>query len=295
VAAIAGASELWEKLKSRFAQLKSLVVDGDARADVLVKLSDSLLGYPQADWDKLLQSLAHFLRGSDAPCFVRQLPIQGVDTKWISAHESDLTRLMRALTGVETGDFHDLCGVRRKPHRVRVRLLDQALREKAGGFGDIELPVADLANGPLRPQRLLIIENEEPGLALTDLPGTLAVVGMGYSVAALQQVAWMREIPSLYWGDIDTDGLLIYACAKRALPRVQPVMMDLATLDSHRALCVPEPRPHLNANGIAPEQQTLFDALSQPGPQHGLRLEQERISWPHAWEQLQRAWHAMTP
>ncbi|MGZ7212370.1 DUF3322 domain-containing protein, partial [Streptococcus pyogenes] len=83
-----------------------------------------------------LRGVLAFLRENpESRLYVRQLPIRGVDTKWIGAHRGLVTALHQAFTGRS-----DL-GLEAAPGLVRVRFLDPAL--SPAGLGDVTAPVAE--------------------------------------------------------------------------------------------------------------------------------------------------------
>jgi hypothetical protein len=64
----------------------------------------------------------------------------------------------------------------------------------------------------------VIVENLDTGLALPEMPGTVAVMKLGNAVAALDRLPWLRGTDAIYWGDIDTHGFAILDRARRVLP-----------------------------------------------------------------------------
>ena len=52
-----------------------------------------------------------------------------------------------------------------------MRVLCPRLRSGLGGLGDIEAPLGELARVSLRPQAVLIVENQATGVALPDMDG----------------------------------------------------------------------------------------------------------------------------
>ena len=110
------------------------------------------------------------------------------------------------------------------------------------------------------------------------------IFGLGYGLERLADVAWLERTEVWYCGDIDTHGFAILNRLRRYLPHARSFLMDRATLDMHRSLCVQEPAAqrftgllqHLNE-----PEQTLYQALRDDTLGPRLRLEQERISY--AW------------
>lgn len=203
----------------------------------------------------------------------RQLPIRGVDTKWLAAHRAVVTDLHRAATGRELGlvDADRL---------VRVRALDPALAAQIGGLIDVAAPAEQIGALGWAPRTVLILENLESMLALPPLPGVIAVHGSGYAVDVIGQFAWVRSSRVLYWGDLDSHGFAILHRLRTHLPDVTSLLMDEQTLLDHRDLWVPEPKPARGEfDTLTPGEATALERLRAEGD---VRLEQERVPWARA-------------
>jgi hypothetical protein len=172
-----------------------------------------------------------------------------------------------------------------------MRVLCPMLREATAGLRDIEAPLDELASLVIRPRCVLIVENLETGIALPDLPGVVAFMKLGFGVSVLGTLAWLRDAQVVYWGDLDTHGFAILDQARRALPQLRSVLMDEQTLLSHRELWVAESSPHpaLELTHLAPEERAVYANLRGDTWGRGVRLEQERISWPAALEAVSKA------
>jgi hypothetical protein len=169
-----------------------------------------------------------------------------------------------------------------------MRVLCPTLRAQIGGLRDIEAPVAELAALRLAPQVLLMVENQETGVALPDMQGVIAFMGLGAAIATLGAIPWLQACPAIYWGDIDTHGLAILARARQVLPLTRSVMMDVATLERYAALTGQEPTqsPDAELAELTQEERDVFDGLRSGRWGVKVRLEQERIPWPDACEAL---------
>jgi len=153
---------------------------------------------------------------------LRQLPIEGVDTKWLGKNNS----LVLALLGAEddpadeaanvTGGpasarmrLHERLGLRVPPDLIQIAVLDPELRSMVGGLRHFAASVEDLNASRLRPRTVVILENKETGYAITgDLAGTVVCHGAGFSIVNYARLTWIRNAPQvIYWGDIDAPGL----------------------------------------------------------------------------------------
>jgi len=256
----------------------------------LDRLFNVLADYPDSDFDRLTTTLDWLERHPDSGLYLRQLPIPGLDTKWIEARTAVLGDLLCRITGRADipGDFHTLCGLRRPPPRVRMRLLDPALRARVGGLGDLTVSIDDLERLDIAPRHVVIVENLQTGLALGELPGTVAFMALGYGVDLLARLAWLRGAACIYWGDIDTHGFAILSLLRAKLTAMRSILMDETTLLSHRTLWSSEASQHAAEElpHLEPGEQALYRALKRHTLGPAIRLEQERISWDIAWPVL---------
>jgi hypothetical protein len=253
---------------------------------VLARNFDVLAEYPDAEYRRLVELLSWLRDNPRSGHFLRQLPIEGLDTKWIeTSRRALIADLLRAMRGNEaTGDFYDVCGLRRPPHRLRMRLLCPKLRRAIGGLRDLETPIDELAELSLSASCVLVVENLESGLALPDIAGCVAFMKLGASVSSLSKVGWLRGARAVYWGDIDTHGLAILDRARATLADITSVLMDEATLLAYRNLWGEEPSQHGEADllNLTVAERSVFDKLRANAWGRNVRLEQERIPWSEA-------------
>jgi len=288
VAAWCGQTRRWTRARERFD-----VVLG--RWPVLLEqpgLSrhfDVLADYSDANFQRLLAVVGWFLANPDSNLYVRQLPIEGVHTKWVESRMPLITNLLVLVRGDEPmSDFFQVTGLRRALHRIRLRVLCPMLRENLGGLRDIEAPLEELAALHLRPDAVLVVENLESGVALPDMPGVVALMGLGHSVSLLGSLPWLSGVPAIYWGDIDTHGLVILSKARRIFPDIRAVLMDEPTLTRFAEFAVEEPSQHAASEllELTSAERALFDGLRSGAWGTRLRLEQERLAWPHVLDTL---------
>jgi hypothetical protein len=155
---------------------------------------DLLADWNDTDFAKLMTLMAWFEVNPRSGLYLRQLPVPGIDTKWIeSGRRTAVFGMLQKLQrhAIPSGDepvrdedreLYRMCGLLRSPYRMRIMLLCPALRRAAGGLRDIEAPLEECAALELAPQRALIVENLASGYALPDLPGTVAFLKLGKAV-----------------------------------------------------------------------------------------------------------------
>ncbi|HSI49163.1 MAG TPA: Wadjet anti-phage system protein JetD domain-containing protein [Ideonella sp.] len=289
VAVVAAQSRRWETASSRYARLvakwpvlrKSTAITGRFSA---------LESYAEPDFERLFSLLAWLDANPSSNLYLRQLPVEGLDTKWIEQRTAVVASLLRVIRGAQDdAGFFELCGLAKPPHRVRVRLLCPGLRRLVGGLRDIEAPVGDLAALPIAPTSIVIVENQETGLALPDMAGAVAIMRLGNAVIALDALPWLRGAKAMvYWGDIDTHGFAILDRARRVLPELRSVLMDEGTLLAHRQLWAQEPTqcPNVPLETLVQPERAVYEGLRANAWGQKVRLEQERIVWDTALETL---------
>ena len=254
--------------------------------------------YSDADFTRLLSMLAWLESNPSSGLAARQLPVPGLDTKWLESRTGVIADLLQAIRRCEGGgDFYAVCGLKRPPTRLRVRILCPKLRRLFGGLADVEAPVDELARLVVQPQRAIIVENLESGLALPDMEGTIAFMRLGNAVSLLGELGWLQGCSIVYWGDIDTHGLAILERARRHLPNVVSMMMDRETLLSNRELWVEERSQTtvLELPLLTTAEREVLDGLRTGLWGTNVRLEQERISWETATEAIIAGWPAHAP
>lgn len=291
VATAAGQGARWATAAGRYSQLAALWPDLVQRT-AFARHFDVLADYDDEDFTRLVSMVCWLHANPSSGKFTRQVPVSGLDTKWLERRKSlvmDFLRLVRGLA--EAGDFHTFCGLQRAPHRMRIRVLCSELRRHVGGLRDVEAPLEELATLPFVPKSALIVENLETGVALPDMPGTVAVMKLGHGVSMLSALPWLQRCHSVYWGDLDTHGLAILDRARQVLPALRSVLMDEETLMASRPLWGYEPTQHPDADlsHLTTTERSVFEGLKRNTWGTNVRLEQERLPWKFAIEAVQNA------
>lgn len=252
---------------------------GDGSRDAVRRALGAVVGLGEADFARLRGVLGFLREHPDSGLYVRQLPIRGVDTKWIGAHRGLVSALHQAFTGRP-----DL-GLAAIPGGVRVRFLDPALAP--AGITDITAPIAEWNHVEIRPAVVLVVENLETVVALPAMQGAVVVHGSGYAVDRLERISWLRSARILYWGDLDSHGFAILHRMRSHLPQVESVLMDEATLLANRDLWVGEPAPVRGEFSLLTAAEVA--ALARLRTEGDVRLEQERIEFASAVAALRTA------
>lgn len=241
-----------------------------------------------ANWSQVLSVCQQFREGQVQGRYLRQLDIEGVDTKFIETKQALLwDALKRVLpperqdervTGLKDHGFERRFGLRYDPPLIRFRLLDPAL--KASGLTDLSVPLDDFAAFPPDVDLVFMTENKVNGLAFPPVPRAMVVFGMGYAIRSLVEATWLEDKQIVYWGDIDTHGFAMLSLLRRRFPRTLSMLMGLDTLLACRALWGVEPaetRFLQELDGLTEEEREVFELLKANALGNYLRLEQERI------------------
>ncbi|MDR1213826.1 MAG: DUF2220 family protein [Propionibacteriaceae bacterium] len=274
LAGLAGRMSGWDDLRAKGERLRAEL--GEYVTPTLKTVCSRLATTSQDDVERLLKVVIWLSEHPDSGLAVRQLPVEGVDTKWLERRRGLVDPLVAAVSG-RTG-----LGLAKESGRFRVRLLDQAI---SCPLRDFTASPAELAALDITPRWVIVCENLTCVVGLGPLPGSVAVHGLGLDVVELASVPWIEAAQILYWGDIDSHGFRILAQARKTWPQTESILMDEATLDRFSPLAVTEPAPYKSPIGYlnASERATLT-RLSQGD----LRLEQERVEWTYAWSAIQR-------
>jgi len=252
---------------------------------------DVLADYETHHFQRLEAMLAWLEANPRSNLYPRQLPVIGLDSKWLETRTGLIGGLLTALRGsaTEQADFYELCGLRRPPQLMRLLILDESLRAHTGSIRDLSAPVTELAGLNLPVSRIYIVENLQTALAFGELQGAVVFMRLGYGVEALARLPWVNRGECVYWGDLDTHGLRILSRVRALLPRVRSILMDEQTLLNHRALWGEETEQssEMVLPALTGDEQLLYRRLKQHHWRVNVRLEQERIPWGYAWKILQ--------
>ncbi len=282
--------------QAEFEKFKQLV-EQSLKQDAL--LLDWFIRYPlkimqYADiWPQLLKVCDYFDTHPQPDCYIRQLDIQGVDTKFIEKNRAILNELLtqilnesafdQEITGLQQHGFERRYGLRYELPIIRFRILDSALAIQ--GLTDISLTVNAFRKLDITVDTVFVVENKITGLAFPDFPRALVILGLGYAVNLLAEVNCLQNKNIYYWGDIDTNGFAMLSQLRHCFPQVTSILMDEITLEKFAHLSVLEPleksKQHVLSH-LTKTENRLYQQLQV----NLKRLEQERISFSYLQDQL---------
>lgn len=240
-------------------------------------------------WDKLLATVRWIEQRQAPGMYLRQVDVPGVDTKFIEQHKGVLTELLDAQLDpsrvcAADPDFAGRYGFLRRPSYVRFRVAG-AFR----GFSELSVRTNEVTMAPEGVSHAYVIENEITYLSFPVPEGTMAILGGGYAVPLLEPLGWLAGLDVVYWGDIDTHGFVILDRLRQHLPCARSMLMDRATLLSHRDHWVAEPSPTAaSLDRLDQAESALYADLIANAYGPHVRLEQERIRFSAVKSALER-------
>lgn len=290
LSALAGLSDdtaqHWKLAQTRWSQLASSCDKAMVRPWL-----HQIIALEPLDFDLLLRAAEWFRANPRSGLTIRRVPVLGMHTKWLARHRRLVIALIgqevgatteAGLSDVDPGDVPeaelDALGLRPLPREVDVVFLDPEDRARLGGLRQIRAPVNELAGLHLNPDAVLIVENKEAALALTDHAGLAVIHSLGNHLDVLGQIPWIPAQHTSYWGDLDRHGYTLLSRARTHLPGLRSLLMGLDAVTAYRYLSVPEavdkhdaPEPTLTV-----EERSSLAALDLNDGRY-LRTEQERL------------------
>jgi hypothetical protein len=262
----------------------SLVAAARARASAtaarfpqadLAPLMRELTELPDVDFNLLLVSAKWFRAHDAAGLTPRQVPIEGLDSKWLNTKQ----HLIGALSG------KDELGLVRRPRTVHLTYLDPQHLHGGGRRYD-SATENDTATPCYLPQTLVITENKDTALFFLPLERGIALQGGGLAgPATIPTLSWVTGCGNIiYWGDLDAEGFeIINQYRSRGLD-VRTVLMDNDTLDEYSRFGVTHDRQGRSLlRGrktlplLTPNERSAYHTLTDPQWHGPRRVEQERI------------------
>jgi hypothetical protein len=253
------------------------------------KQSAKLLAYDNQAWLSIIAFIRWRLAHPQPAIYLRQVPLAEVDSKFLEAHKAVLASCLDLVLAPEqiqssfsgTKQFCARYGFLDQAEQLQARLLDP--NQSLQGFKTFSAPFVewqDFNPAHYGIEQVYITENKVNFLAFPDRPNSLILFGKGFGFEHWAQLAWLKDLPIHYWGDIDTHGFAILNQLRHVLPQAQSLLMDEATLLAHQALWGQEPQPtQANLTQLTLAEQALYQILQQGAFGKNIRLEQERIAY----------------
>jgi conserved hypothetical protein len=216
------------------------------------------------DVDTLLKLIPKLKAGVGENKFIRQLDIGDIDTKFIERNIGVIDLIMRRLYP-DYSTLSEWLSFEEKPDcwvLVSNNWIPQLNYYRIDGQTLSKLTI----NEPI-----LIVENEQTILTLSKLNLPFFICG-----GTGKNLDWLGDWDNVYyWGDIDSDGLMMLSLAKDKIPSIKSVMMDSMTINTFRSQIVQDTTKLINLpSNLNDDEITLFQEVNRLKE----RLEQEKIS-----------------
>jgi hypothetical protein len=290
----------WQRARARWDHLRRHHDPGAAVLPWLARIVD----LDDYDFTTLLAATAWFQANPRSGLTVRSVPVPGMHTKWLARHRGMVLACLGTPTDSSTSaeppgdadpadipaDDLDALGLRPLPREISIVIADPVLRTAIGGLRQITAPVDELAGLQIHPDAVLIVENKEPALAWSDMPGLVVIHSLGNHLDVLSRLPWIRHDSCWYWGDLDRHGFTLLSRARTIISRLESLLMTPGDIETYRPLGVKEKLERYDQpdSTLAPAEASALAALRLTDGNY-LRTEQERIPVSDAERALEQA------
>ena len=249
--------------------------------ETLIEYLEQLEQYSEQDWHLLMSLIAQLKANMGAGHYLRALPLQQVDTKFL---ECNLVLVEAICNVLHEGEVQALGGLLawlncldRPKGWLTIKPLCPQVQQRLGGLPIFQLSSDVLAQFELPAERIIVVENIQSGLALPSLNNSIVVCGGGKNIAWMD-AGWLKQKQVSYWGDIDSEGLNILSMVRQKVPHLKALMMDEATVLQFEDKMVDEPDSVFSEPQYLTETELILFHQLRNRRYYNRRLEQERIT-----------------
>ena len=272
----------FEKFKKDITSIRNSFNDMDSwlKANIKTIIENS------GKWENIIKVCHYFKENPRPNLYIRELPINGIDTKFIENNKECLKKILDYLledfVNYEFSDFERRFNLKYHEPMIRIRILDKDLiPNNYPMLNDLEIPISVFEKINFKCQNVFIVENKYNHsnifnfLTFPQVENSIVIFGSGYKVEIISKTQWLKDKNIFYWGDIDIHGFDILARLRYFLPQTISIMMDFVTLNTFNQFIVND-KNNLDKIplDLKKEELEIFKYISE----NGLRLEQERIS-----------------
>lgn len=280
-----------ERGRRRLATLR-LLFPQHAQPWALIRSTDA---YSDVDFDLLCTAAAWFREHPGSGLSPRQVPIEGLHSKWLNSHR----RPVLDLAGVD-----DLGLVEVRPVPINFTYLDPDHRATGRRRHDSVSP-GFWMEPEYQPQVVVITENKDTSVLFPDVVLGVSVQGHGSAGPSLiSRVDWLAQAHEvIYWGDLDARGFEIVHEYRRFGVAVRTILMDRPTLlrfarfkaetDERGNRLKRSARKPLTL--LTDSERAAYDMITDPSALYPIRVEQERIPVDEALSALVAVHHTVMP
>jgi hypothetical protein len=289
---VEGYDALWRllgvsRLVSRFDQLRAETAASTPGLDGWSARRPMRVLENAEGWTRLVRSASWIAQSpADGSAYLREIPVPGVDTKFIEQNRTILADLVdelvadRADRAYPPNQFARRYGFAVKPTLVRFRSLDPR-RPLYAGVTDLTVRADEFAAAAPDVGTVFIVENDVTFLAFPKVVDAVALFGGGFAVSSVAALPWLQSRRVVYWGDIDTHGFVALDRLRALVGHTESFLMDEATMLAHRGQWVCEGvQASALLTHLTPSESALYRALQDNEHGDRVRLEQERVQYP---------------
>ncbi len=239
-------------------------------------------------WDKLLRICDFFLKNKYPNRYIRELSIEGVDTKFIERNKKIIDTLLtnlldddfyrKEIVGFSDYGFEKRYFLKYPLASVRFRILDDEL--KILNLSDISITVEEFKKLNFACKKVYIVENQITTLSFPKIKDAIVIFGSGYGVKILKDIEWLRDKELYYWGDIDIDGFAILSQARGYFKTIKSIFMDEKTINNFSNFAVKQDankKAITLLENLTIDEKKIYEKLQNDFYGQRYRLEQERI------------------
>jgi hypothetical protein len=258
---------------------------------VLPQLENWIIRYPlkinkhEKDWNKLTDICLYFLNDYNDEKYLRQLPIESIDTKYIENNKSIIDELLDTILPEDkinknAKKFEGKFYLKSEEELIFIRILDENLYINQT-ISHLKLPVSEFNQLQIECEKVFITENKMNCLTFPNVKNSIVIFGKGYGIDIVKNANWFKDKKIYYWGDIDTHGLNILSIIRSFYKQTISVLMDIGTFNKpeYKDLRGKEEKPESKTpEYLTKNEIELFEFLLMQYKQNNFnRLEQERL------------------
>jgi len=263
---------LYKKIVKLYPTLKNLIL----------KKPFIVLDY-QNEWDNFCTIIDFFLKNKNPNIYIREISLNGVDTKYIERYKKILDILLSDILQIEPlGSIADFAFEKKYSLKyilpqIRFRVLDDNL--KILNLSDMTLNIDEFKDLKLECKKVFIVENKITTLSFPKVKESIVIFGSGYKVGVLKDIGWLKDKELYYWGDIDMDGFAILSQIRGYFSSIKSIFMDENTIFRYKHLSVQCAKlsQEKELNHLTEEEMEIYNKLKNNTYGKNFRLEQERL------------------
>jgi hypothetical protein len=250
----------------------------------------------EKEWNKLIDICLYFLNDYNDEKYLRELPIDSIDTKYIENNKSIIDELLHAILPEDkinknAKKFENKFYLKSEEELIFIRILDKDLFIDQK-ISHLKLPVSEFNKLQIDCEKVFITENKMNCLTFPNVKNSIVIFGKGYEIDIIKNADWLTNKKIYYWGDIDTHGLNILSRIRTFYKQTISVLMNLDTFNKpeYKDLKGKEGKPEFTVpEYLTTNEIELFEFLLMQYKQSNFnRLEQERLKHCEIEEYIKR-------